>query len=379
MDILKSEIIQNNLNSLSKIIQDNLNFIVITSLIIGIAVILLVFLFALALFLNKMNELITARFVSPQLKRIYTIVVYPYEQWLKKSVYLILIDLVLLIVPLPNLIKYVEIPLGLSTAIIFGWLCSRLFEKFLAFYLAESTLKQKINGELLVVANILGDAVIFLIIIFIFAQTHHINVVALVTSLGIGGIAIAFAAKGLLEQLLGGIVLYIDRPFVIDDYIGLPDGTFGRVESIGLRSTKIRNSGKGTLTIVPNNSLTELSIENFTGGKKIVSLIYLTLYRKLSENERALINQVILESTNDLFGIDSRNTEVTFKDFVQNGTSMTQAQLNFFILGSGEMGMDMRRQLLDVAKENITIKLSEYGIAFDLEEKPVNIDAPISI
>ncbi|WP_265276211.1 mechanosensitive ion channel family protein [Nostoc sp. KVJ3] len=380
MDIFKyEEIIQGNLNSFSRIIQDNLNYIVITALILCIVVILLSFSFALALFLNKMNELFTVSFVSPQIKKIYTLVIFPYQNWVKKSVYLILIDLVLLIVPLPNLLKYIEIPIGLSTAIIVGWLCSRLFEKFLAFYLAESTLKQKINGELLVVANIIGDAVIVLIIIFIFAQTHHINVVALVTSLGIGGIAIAFAAKGLLEQLLGGIVIYIDRPFVIDDYIGLPDGTFGRVESIGLRSTKIRNSGKGTLTIVPNNSLTELSIENFTGGRKIVSLIYLTLYRELSENERALISQVILESTNDLYGIDARNTEVSFKDFVQNGIQMTQAQLKFFILGSGEMGMDMRRQLLDVAKENIMIKLSEYGIAFDLQEKPINIDAPISI
>ncbi|MEH2055680.1 MAG: mechanosensitive ion channel domain-containing protein [Nostoc sp.] len=377
MDIFKSEIIEGNLNSLSQIIQDNLNFIIIiTALIIAIAVSVL---FALAFFLNKMNELLTVRFVSPEIKKVYNLVFSPYENWLKKSIYLIIIDIVWIIVPLPNFLKYLEIVLGLSTAITVGWLCSRLFEKFLIFYLAESTLKQKINGELLVVANIIGDAVIFLIIIFIFAQTHHINVVGLVTSLGIGGIAIAFAAKGLLEQLLGGIVIYLDRPFVIDDYIGLPDGTFGRVESIGLRSTKIRNSGKGTLTIVPNNSLTELSIENFTGGKKIVSLIYLTLYRVLSENERALISQVILESTNDLFGIDSRNTEVNFKDFVQNGTQMTQAQLNFFILGSGEMGMDMRRQLLDVAKENITIKLSEYGIAFDLEEKPVNIDAPINI
>ena len=379
MDIFKSGIIQDNLNSLSKIIQDNLNSLAITAFLIGITVILLVFLFALAFSLNKMNELLTTRFVTPQTKKIYTLVVSPYQDWLKTTIYLILIDLVLLIAPLPNLLKYVEVPLGISTAITVGWLCSRLFEKFFAFYLAESTLKQKNNGELLVVTNILADAIIFLTIIFIFAQAHHINVVGLVTSLGIGGIAIAFAAKELLEQLLGGIVLYIDRPFMIDDYIGLPDGTFGRVESIGLRSTKIRNSGKGTLTIVPNNSLTGLSIENFSGGRKILSLIYLNFYRELSENETALISQVILESTNDLFGIDSRNTEVNFKEIVENGTHMTQAQLNFFILGSGEIGMDMRRQMLDVAKENITMKLSEYGIAFDLEEKPVNIDAPITV
>lgn len=74
--------------------------------------------------------------------------------------------------------------------------------------------------------------------------------------------------KKTLEQLLGGVVIYLDRPFVLDDYIGLPDGTFGRVESIGLRSTKIRVSGKGTLMVIPNSSLTQTNIENFTGAKK---------------------------------------------------------------------------------------------------------------
>ena len=379
MELFPSEIIQNNLNTLSKIIEDNLNSLAIIAFLIGMSVIFFCCLFFLAFCLNKMNELLTTRFVSPQAKRIYRQVFSPYEKWLKSVASLILIDLVLLIVPLPDLLKYVEFVLGLSIAITVGWLCSRLFDKFFDFYLIESTLKQKINGELLVVANILADALIFLTIFFIFAQTHHINVLGLVTSLGIGGIAIAFAAKKLLEQLLGGIVIYIDRPFVVDDYIGLPDGTFGRVESIGLRSTKIRNSGKGTLTIVPNSSLTDLSIENFSGGKKIVSLIYLTFYREISENERALIRQVILESTNDLFGIDSRNTEVNFKDLVQNGTHLTQAQLNFFILGSGEIGMDMRRQMLDLAKQNVAMKLSEYDIAFDIEEKQVNVAAPITI
>lgn len=379
MELFPSEIIQNNLNALSKIIEDNLNSLAIIAFLIGISVIFFGCLFFLVFCLNKMNELLTTRFVSPQGKRIYRQVFSPYQKWLKSVASLILIDLVLLIVPLPDLLKYVEFALGLSIAITVGWLCSRLFDKFFDFYLIESTLKQKINGELLVVANILADALIFLTIFFIFAQTHHINVLGLVTSLGIGGIAIAFAAKQLLEQLLGGIVIYIDRPFVVDDYIGLPDGTFGRVESIGLRSTKIRNSGKGTLTIVPNSSLTGFSIENFSGGRKIVSLIYLTFYREISENDRALIRQVILESTNDLFGIDSRNTEVNFKDLVQNGTHLTQAQLNFFILGSGEMGMDMRRQMLDMAKQNVAMKLSEYDIAFDIEEKQVNVDAPITI
>jgi MscS family membrane protein len=330
--------------------------------------------------LNKMNELFFERFLSTQTKKIYLQIFSPYQNRLKLIIPLIIIDLFVLIIPKPDWLKYLEFILGLSVAVAVGWLSFRLFDKFFAVYLVESAITRKVNGELLVVVNAIGNVAICIVIIFIFAQTHQINLLGLVASLGVGGLAIAFAAQQTLQQLLGGIVLYIDRPFIVDDYIGLPDGTFGRVESIGLRSTKIRNSGKGTITIVPNNSLTQLNIENFTGARKIVSLVYLNFSKNVPENERALIRQVILESTKDIFGIDSRNTEVSFKDIFEDEKLInTQAQINFFILGSGEMGMDMRRLLLDMAKQNFTMQLKEYDIAFDIEEKPVNIDAPITI
>jgi MscS family membrane protein len=318
--------------------------------------------------------------LSPQGREIYQQVVSPYEKRLGLVTVLILIDISLLIIPKPDWLKYLEFILAISLTITIGWLGSRLFTQFFAAYLRESATRRKINGELLVIVNVLADVVICFALVLIFAQIHQINLLGVIASLGIGGLAVAFAAQQTLQQIFGGIVLYIDRPFVVDDYIGLPDGTFGKVESIGLRSTKIRNSGKGTLSIVPNDSLIQLSIENFTGARKVVSLIYLTFYQTIPEQERALIRQVILESTKDLFGIDSRNTVVNFKDIFHNGkANVTQAQINFFILGYGEMGMDMRYQLLEIAKQNISLQLKEYGLSFEIEEKPVNIDAPITI
>jgi MscS family membrane protein len=364
----------------SETVRDNFLPLVIIACGIGVAVSFFALLFLLAFLFKKMTEFMTTRFLSSEGRRMYNKVVSSYQNLLVLTVVLVLIDLTLLLIPKPNWLNYLEFPLALLVAITAGWLTSRLFEKFYEAYLQENALNRKINGELLVVGNIIADTAIFLVIFFIFAQTHQINVLGLTASLGLGGLAIAFAAQQTLQQLLGGIVLYIDRPFVIDDYIGLPDGTFGRVESIGLRSTKIRNSGKGTLTIVPNSSLTNMSIENFTGAKKVVSLVYLTFYREVLEDERALIRQVILESTREIFGIDSRNTDATFKDIIQEGkANMTQAQINFFILGSGEMSMEMRRQLLDMAKQSIAVRLKEYGIAFDLEERPIDVDAPITI
>ncbi len=330
---------------------------------------------------NKLYQRIK-RLFSPQYQEVYQKIFQPYQGWLVVVALLTFTDLAILITSTPDWFESIEIPISLSLSTIFIWLGSKLFRRFFELYLLDAAIqsKRKVNSEILILAKLVANTVIILLVVFLFAQTHKINILGLLASLGVGGLAVAFAAQKTLEQLLGGIVLYVDSPFVADDYIGLPDGTFGRVESIGLRSTKIRTSGKGTLMIVPNNALTQMNIENFTGAKKVISLIYLTFYRSLPQEERAFIRQVILESTTDIFGIDSRSTEVVFKELVnEEEKKITQAQINFFILGSGEVSMDLRRQLLDIANQNITKQLKEYGIAFELEEKTINVDSPITI
>lgn len=272
--------------------------------------------------------------------------------------------------------------LSLSFTITLTVLASRIFQQFFDVYLIDAAFQsgRKVNSELLIVSKWTVNAAIIILAILLFAQTHQVNVIGLLASLGVGGLAIAFAAQNTLSQFLGGIVLYLDRPFVVDDYIGLPDGTFGRVESIGLRSTKIRTSGKGTLVIVPNNSLTQVNIENFTGAKKVMSLLYLTFYCIIEEQEQALIREVILASTQDIFGINPRSTNVTFRtQNTADSEPKTQAQITLFILGSGKASMEIRRQMIDRARQNITLKLKEYGIKFDIEEPNIYVDCPITV
>ncbi len=335
----------------------------------------LFFLFQFMLSLSK-------RFLSTQLIEAIQKVINPDRYWLGISILLSFIDLSLLFFDTPKWVSVIEIPLSLAIAVSAIWLGFRLFSQLFDNFLLDAALQRgrKLTGEFLLLGKLLANSIIVIVVVFIFAQTHKINIFGLIASLGIGGLAIAFASQKLLEQVLGGIVLYLDRPFVIDDYIHLPDGTFGRVESIGWRSTKIRTSGKGSLVIVPNSVLTQVNIENLTGAKKVISLIYLTFYRTLPDEERALIRQIILESTKDIFGIDPRNTEVIFKNLIaEDNQKITQAQVNFFILGSGEVSMDLRRQLLDAANQNITKQLKEYSIAFDIEERTINVDSPITI
>lgn len=289
-------------------------------------------------------------------------------------------DICLLLLPTPIWVRVVEVPLSLGLAIALSWLASRLFRDFFDIYLLNTALREgrKLNSEFLILGKFAANGAIILIAVTIFAQTHQINIFGVLASLGIGGLAVAFAAQKTLEQLLGGIVIYLDRPFMVDDYIGLPDGTFGRVESIGLRSTKVRNSGKGTLMVVPNSALTQVNIENYTGAKKVMSLVYLNLHRLIPDDEKALIRQVILESTADIFGIDTNSTHVTFRPMPQD-PDRTQVQLTFFILGSGEVSMELRRQVLDLANQKITQRLIAYGLQFEIDEPTIYVDAPITI
>ncbi|NEO28540.1 MAG: mechanosensitive ion channel, partial [Kamptonema sp. SIO4C4] len=207
-----------------------------------------------------------------------------------------------------------------------------------------------------------------------------INLIGLVASLGVGGVAIAFASQKVIEQILWSIVLYIDRPFTVDDYIHLPDRNLGRVESVGWRSTKIRLSGKNTLVVVPNSNLAQMSIENLSRAKRIISIVTLTFFRVMSEEEKALIQNLIIESTNDILGIDHQLTQVSFQNLTDNtGQDCVQAQVIFFILGTTETTLELQQGLLGIAREKMIEQLENYGIKFKFKETVVDVTQPMNI
>jgi len=83
-----------------------------------------------------------------------------------------------------------------------------------------------------------------------------------VASLGVGGLALALAVRPTLENFIGGIILYADRPVSVGDMCKF-GGVQGTVEAIGLRSTKIRAVDR-TLVTVQNSDFAEMSITNFS-------------------------------------------------------------------------------------------------------------------
>lgn len=93
-------------------------------------------------------------------------------------------------------------------------------------------------------------------------QHIGVNISAVLAFGGIGGIAIGFAAKDLLSNFFGGLMLYLDHPFRAGDWIRSPDRTIeGTVEHIGWRLTRIRTFDKRPLYI-PNCIFTTIAIEN---------------------------------------------------------------------------------------------------------------------
>lgn len=79
---------------------------------------------------------------------------------------------------------------------------------------------------------------------------------------GIGGIAIGFAAKDLLANFFGGLMIFLDRPFSIGDWVRSPDREIeGTVEHIGWRQTRIRTLEKRPL-YVPNSMFASIAVEN---------------------------------------------------------------------------------------------------------------------
>jgi MscS family membrane protein len=104
--------------------------------------------------------------------------------------------------------------------------------------------------------------------LFLVLRTLGFEVTAAVAGLGVGGIAIAFAAQKTIENLFGTVTIVTDRPVHVGDYCQA-GSIEGGVESIGLRSTRIRTADRAVVTI-PNGQLAGMTIGNLTHRDKFL-------------------------------------------------------------------------------------------------------------
>ncbi|MBN2644927.1 MAG: mechanosensitive ion channel family protein [Desulfuromonadaceae bacterium] len=122
-------------------------------------------------------------------------------------------------------------------------------------------------------------------------QNLGYSISGLLASLGLGGLAVALAAKDTLSNIFGSVMILLDRPFRVGDWVKT-DKLEGTVEEIGFRSTKIRTFAK-TLITVPNNIIANTPLDNFSRmPKRRIKMTIGVTYASTPQQMRRAVNDI---------------------------------------------------------------------------------------
>ncbi len=119
-----------------------------------------------------------------------------------------------------------------------------------------------------------------------------VNVGAALAGLGIAGVAIGFAAQDSVANVISGIMIFWDKPFIVGDWIET-DGHYGVVNDITLRSTRIRTP-RNTYVVIPNKSIIDSVLENYSkhGELRLDVPIGIAYKEKIPEARAVLLDAV---------------------------------------------------------------------------------------
>lgn len=202
----------------------------------------------------------------------------------------------------------------------FFWIILRIVD-FVAHVFMYRAIKSenKADDQLVPFLKELLKFIIYFIGFFVLlGYVFEVNALSLITGLGIGGIAIALAAKESLENLIGSFTIFIDKPFTVGDLVKV-DGIEGTIEKVGFRSTILRSTDKTTI-IIPNRAMIDGVLENMTRRnyrrvKFTVGLVY--------ETDSDAIKKII-DDVNDYLNQNEYTTDnsVTFDSFADSALNI---------------------------------------------------------
>ncbi len=217
----------------------------------------------------------------------------------------------------------------------------------LVFAYKASLTESKADDQLVPFVKELAKIITCIIGVFVLlGMVFEINVLTLIAGLGIGGIAVALAAKDSLENLFGSFTIFLDKPFVVGDLVRV-DNIEGHIEKVGFRSTQIRSIDKSIIT-VPNkkmidNALENLTLRNFRRVKFSIGLTYDTS----SEQMKKILTEIniLIKESNHL----SSDSIAIFEEF---GDFSLRIMVLYFI------EMVEYNEYLEI-KENVNFKITE--------------------
>ena len=181
--------------------------------------------------------------------------------------------------------------------------------------------------------------VLWTIAIIIFIDNLGINISTLIAGLGIGGIAVAFAAQAILEDIFSYFTIFFDRPFEVGDF--LITGEYqGTVEHIGLRTTRLRSVG-GEQLVFPNKDLTNSRVKNYKGMEQRRVLFTLSVTHDTSQEQLKLIPEMIKTIVEQ-----QENTLFDRAHFNLIGSSGLNFEVVYYVLSSDyKVYMDILQQV----------------------------------
>jgi len=131
-------------------------------------------------------------------------------------------------------------------------------------YLEESASRyaDRSTQTLVTIFRFVANLLIWAIVLLLVLDNLGVQVKALLTGLGIGGIAVALAVQNVLGDLLASVSIALDKPFEVGDSLTLDNGYTGTVEAIGVKSTRLR-SVSGEQIVVSNAEMGKIRIRNY--------------------------------------------------------------------------------------------------------------------
>jgi MscS family membrane protein len=203
------------------------------------------------------------------------------------------------------------------------WFSLRLTENLTKIWLTRAQKSEGTYDDQLVPIVRTGVKVVLIAVASIMIiQNAGGDVGSLLAGFGIGGVAVAMASKDTIANLFGSLVIFIDRPFQIGDWVEI-GGQEGTVEEVGLRVTRIRTFANSLIT-VPNSTLTTTPINNWSKMQK--RRIKITL--GLSYDTNADQMEQAVEAIREVLRTDER---ISQEFFLVNFTEFGPSSLDVFI------------------------------------------------
>ena len=261
-----------------------------------------------------------------------------------------------------SVIDNVFFSLYILIGFVFLW---RIISQLFTWYARELAAKTEtdLDEQLLPILRRISLIILGLVVLTMVLRHFNVEVSGLVATLGIGSLAIALAAQASLSDIFSGFVIMIDRPFRIGDRIELQDlDTWGDVDDIGLRSTRIRTRDN-RMVIIPNSVIGKSLIINhsFPNSHYRIDIHVGVAYGTDIEVAR----QVLIDAAKGVEGIRPQDPVEAL--FLEMGDSALLFRLRVWI----ESYVDTRR-IVDKVNSAVYKALNQAGISMPFPQRDVH-------